>query len=93
MQSAELSQSRPPADALVEPPDDSLDITTETCPMTYVRTRLRLDRMQSGQILEIRLQGADAVRNVPRTAIEQGHSVVSQKTDASGITVLSLRKV
>jgi TusA-related sulfurtransferase len=84
MYSADLSQSCAA--------DDTLDITTETCPMTYVRTRLRLDRMQPGQILEIFLRGAESVRNVPRTAMEQGHGVVSLQTREDGITILRLRR-
>lgn len=84
MYSADLSQSCAP--------DATLDITAETCPMTYVRTRLRLDGMRPGQILEIRLRGADPVRNVPRTAAEQGHGVVSQHTRDDGITILRLRR-
>jgi tRNA 2-thiouridine synthesizing protein A len=84
MQSADLSQSNTP--------DDTLDITHETCPMTYVRTRLKLDRMRSGQVLEIRLRGADAVNNVPRTAIAQGHTVISRELDGDGVTILRLRR-
>jgi TusA-related sulfurtransferase len=60
--------------------------------MTYVRTRLKLDRMASGQILEVRLRGADAAQNVPRTAMAQGHMVVSQHRFDDGITILRLRR-
>jgi TusA-related sulfurtransferase len=33
--------------------------------------------MKSGQILEIRLRGAEPRRNLPLTAQEQGHEVLS----------------
>ena len=69
-----------------------IDITTDTCPMTFVRTRLALDRLASGQILAVRLRGAEAVRNVPRTSAEQGHSVLAQTTGADGVTRLLLRR-
>ena len=52
--------------------DQELDITAEVCPMTFVRTRLALDRMAPGQILLVRLRGEEPLRNVPRTAREQG---------------------
>jgi TusA-related sulfurtransferase len=74
------------------PPDQELDITHETCPMTFVRTRLALDRMPSGQILRVRLRGEEPLRNVPRTAAEQGHHVLALETDPAGITTLLLRK-
>jgi len=70
----------------------SLDISGETCPMTYVRTRLALDRMQPGETLSVRLRGDDAERNVPANAIRQGHAVLrSERNDDGSLTVLIRR--
>jgi tRNA 2-thiouridine synthesizing protein A len=74
------------------PADREIDITADICPMTFVRTRLALDKMLPGQILQVRLRGREPLRNVPRTAAEQGHSVLSLETDADGISVLRLRR-
>ena len=60
--------------------------------MTFVRTRLALDAMAPGQTLLVLLKGDEPVRNVPRTAAEQGHAVLSQQVDAAGITRLLLRR-
>ena len=73
-------------------PDARIDITAEVCPMTFVRTRLALDRMAPGQTLLVRLRGEEPVRNVPRTAREQGHEVLSLETGADGVTTLVLRR-
>ena len=72
--------------------DQTLDITGEICPMTFVRTRLALDRLSPGQTLLVLLRGDEPVRNVPRTAAAQGHIVLAQVTDAAGITRLTLRR-
>jgi tRNA 2-thiouridine synthesizing protein A len=72
--------------------DQELDITGEVCPMTFVRTRLALDRMAPGQLLLVRLRGEEPLRNVPRTAREQGHEVLSLETDAAGVASLLLRR-
>ncbi|WP_274607376.1 sulfurtransferase TusA family protein [Paracraurococcus ruber] len=72
--------------------DRSLDITAETCPMTFVRTRLSLDRMSPGQTLLLRLRGEEPRRNIPRTATEQGHTVLAQREEPDGTTLLLLRK-
>ena len=72
--------------------DKELDITRELCPMTFVRTRLALDRMPAGQTLLVRLKGDEPLRNVPRTAKEQGHEVLSIDTDSDGVTLLLLRR-
>ena len=63
-----------------------LDITADVCPMTFVRVRLALDR------LHVRLRGEEPVTNVPRTLAEQGHSVISQTSDADGTVALVVRK-
>jgi TusA-related sulfurtransferase len=72
--------------------DQELDITVEVCPMTFVRTRLALDRMAPGQILRVRLRGEEPLRNVPRTAREQGHEVLSLETGTDGVATLVLRR-
>jgi tRNA 2-thiouridine synthesizing protein A len=72
--------------------DHALDITGEVCPMTFVRTRLALDRMAPGEILMVRLRGEEPLRNVPRSAEEQGHQVLSTETDRNGITCVRLRR-
>jgi tRNA 2-thiouridine synthesizing protein A len=78
-----------PADLVV---DHTLDITSEVCPMTFVRTRLALDRLKAGQILRVLLRGDEPRTNVPRTAIEQGHQVLDETTGPDGITRLLLRR-
>jgi TusA-related sulfurtransferase len=60
--------------------------------MTFVRTRLALDALSPGQILLVRLKGEEPTRNVPRTAAEQGHTVLAQETDAEGVTQVWLRR-
>jgi len=72
--------------------DRHLDITAETCPMTFVRTRLALDRMQPGQVLQVLMKGEEPRRNVPRTATEQGHVVLELVELEGGLARLSLRK-
>jgi tRNA 2-thiouridine synthesizing protein A len=72
--------------------DRVLDITHEVCPMTFVRTRLALDRMAPGERLLVLLRGDEPLRNVPRSAREQGHDILEQHTEADGTTRLLIRK-
>lgn len=44
--------------------------------MTFVKTKLMLERMESGEILEVRLKGPEPLENVPRSAKEHGHEVL-----------------
>jgi len=61
-----------------------LDVTKDICPMTFVRTRLQLDRMEPGQGLEVRFLGREPGENIPRSARELGHEVVEVVFPAEG---------
>lgn len=54
-----------------------LDITRETCPMTFVKVKLQLARMDAGHELEIILNEGEPLENVPHSCEEQGYQVVS----------------
>ena len=71
-----------------------LDITGETCPMTFVKTKLLLERVPSGTVVEIRLKGHEPVQNVPRAAEEEGHHVLSllPEKEGSEIYILHLKR-
>lgn len=55
----------------------TLDITKEHCPMTFVRTKLKLAQMEKGDTLEVLLSEGEPLNNVPRSAQEQGYKVLS----------------
>ena len=52
-----------------------LDITSEVCPMTFVRTRLLIERMAPGDSAAVLLRGAEPIENVPASVAELGHRV------------------
>ncbi len=54
----------------------SLDLSHELCPMTFVRTKLALDRLSADDRLAVLLGSAEAAVNVPRSAVEQGYRVL-----------------
>jgi tRNA 2-thiouridine synthesizing protein A len=58
----------------------SLDVSALRCPMTWVRTKVELERLERGQTLEVTLPPGEAVENVPRSAREAGHTVVVDGT-------------
>jgi TusA-related sulfurtransferase len=56
-----------------------IDIRSLACPMTYVRTRLALDRLAPGEVLEVLVAEGEPLENLPRTAAEDGHRVLSRE--------------
>ncbi len=73
-------------------PDRHIDITAERCPMTLVRTRLALDRMRPGEVLEILLAGDEPRRSVPEATFLLGHDVLAADDLADGRTRVLIRK-
>ncbi|MCC8153840.1 MAG: sulfurtransferase TusA family protein [Tannerellaceae bacterium] len=56
-----------------------LDITKEHCPMTFVKTKLKLAQLAKGDRLEVLLTEGEPLENVPRSATEQGFTVLEVK--------------
>lgn len=56
--------------------DHFLDITADVCPMTFVRTRLLIEKMAAGETAEIRLTGGEPLENVPASVTELGHTIL-----------------
>lgn len=80
------------------PIDHFLDITSDVCPITFVRTKLLIEKMKSGEVLEVRLTEGEPLENVPRSVSEEGHEVLSLEPDDNSnrhpsIYVLRLRKI
>ena len=75
--------------------DHFLDISEYVCPMTFVRTRLLIERMASGETAEIRLKGEEPLENVPDSVRDLGHEIVSlspEEDGEAGVWRLVLRK-
>lgn len=53
----------------------TLDITDDVCPMTFVRTRIALDRLPVDGVLVVLLTDGEPLENVPRSAAELGYRV------------------
>ncbi len=45
--------------------------------MTFVKTKLALEKLRPGDVLEVRLKGKEPLNNVPRSAVDHGNKVVS----------------
>ena len=54
-----------------------VDLRPFACPLTYVKTRIALERVAAGERIEVWLAEGEAVESVPRSAAEEGHRVLS----------------
>jgi sulfite reductase (ferredoxin) len=62
------------------------------CPMNFVKVKLDLAMMESGQLLKVLLDDGEPIANVPRSVADEGHEIVKQKNENDFWSVL-IRKV
>ena len=53
-----------------------LDITREHCPMTFVKTKIQLSKLNAGDVLEVLLTEGEPLENVPKSSREQGFNIL-----------------
>ncbi len=53
-----------------------IDITDEHCPMTFVKTKLELSKLNEGDILEVLLKEGEPLDSVPKSSSEQGYEIM-----------------
>ena len=56
-----------------------LDIRPYACPLTWVKTRIALERLGVGDSLEVLLAEGEPLESVPRSAAEEGHLVLASE--------------
>ncbi len=71
----------------------ALDIRNDVCPMTFVKTRLLIEKMSVGDVATVLLRGEEPIENVPASVAELGHTVLEMaparlETDGAGCGVV-----
>ena len=68
------------------------DLRGVLCPMNFVRTKLELSQLQSGDVLEILLDDGKPIENVPGSVRLEGHTVLSEKQLPDGYWQVIIKK-
>lgn len=61
-------------------PHARLDLRGVICPYNFVKTKLRLETMSPGQVLEVFLDDGEPIRNVPQSVENEGHSILRRES-------------
>lgn len=72
-------------------PDAQLDLRGTPCPINFVRTKLRLEQMQPGALLEVWLDPGEPIEQVPDSLTMAGYQV-EKITDCHGYFSLLIRR-
>ncbi|HBR18527.1 MAG TPA: preprotein translocase subunit TatB [Deltaproteobacteria bacterium] len=57
-------------------PAVNLDLRGVICPVNFVKTKLKLEEMNIGEILEVLIDAGEPIANVPRSIKEEGHKII-----------------
>ncbi len=72
--------------------DKTLDIKGQVCPLTFVRSKLAIEKMALGEVLEIIVDHQPAVVNVPRSMAHEGQKVLGIEQTGEAEWRLFIRK-
>lgn len=72
-------------------PDAKMDLRGTPCPINFVRTKLRLEQMQPGSVLEVWLDGGEPIEQVPDSLKMEGYQI-EQIEDRSGFFAILVRR-
>jgi TusA-related sulfurtransferase len=68
-----------------------LDLRGVKCPLNWAHAKVRLERMASGETLELTLDDPRGAREIPRAAEAEGYAIVETRS-IDGIWVLGIEK-
>lgn len=72
--------------------DDYVDITDVVCPVTFVKAKIAIEELETGQILSVHMNEGESVQNVPRSMKEEGHKVLKINKNDDGTYDLIVEK-
>ncbi|MEM1309921.1 MAG: sulfurtransferase TusA family protein [Cyanobacteria bacterium P01_D01_bin.71] len=71
-------------------PDDVLDLRGTPCPINFVRTKLKLQQMSEGTLLEVWIDAGEPVAQVPDSLRMDGYAI-EQLTEKDRYYALQVR--
>jgi len=69
-----------------------LDLRGVACPMNFVKTKLRLDKLEVGELLEVLLDHGEPYESVTESVQADGHSIEKAEVGSSGFATVVIRK-
>jgi TusA-related sulfurtransferase len=83
--------STPAAATPNQTPDAQLDLRGTPCPINFVRTKLRLEQMTPGALLEVWLDPGEPIEQVPDSLVMEGYAI-EQIEDRQEFFALQVRR-
>ena len=79
-------------DNIKESKTRNVDLRGEVCPYTFVKSKLIIEEIEPGQVMEVIVDYAPASTNVPKSMEMEGHEVLGVEQIKDGEWLIKLRK-
>ena len=80
----------------LQSPDAQLDLRGTPCPINFVRTKLRLEQMAPGSVLEVWLDAGEPIEQVPDSLKMEGYQILETQLvtsdDNSGFFAMKVQR-
>lgn len=90
-QQAAASSAKQPA--VNSHPDQQMDLSGVTCPMNFVKAKLRLETMDAGSTLSVILDDGEPIQNVPASLKGEGHEILETTALSAKSWRILVRKI
>ena len=70
----------------------TIDLRGVSCPTNFVKAKLALEMLETGNSVLFLLDDGEAVKNVPRSLKADGHKLIGLKQTDEGHYILELEK-
>ncbi len=74
------------------PIDKKINIKGLVCPYTFVKSKLAVEDLEVGQVLEILLDNEEASRNIPKSMEDHGQKVLKVEKVNETDWIIQVRK-
>lgn len=69
-----------------------LDLRGVACPMNFVKTKLYMDKMPTGKVVQVLLDGGEPVESVSSSVTAEGHTIVESVMQNDGHHCVRIKK-
>ena len=69
-----------------------IDLRGVICPTNFVKAKLALEMVETGEVVEFLLDDGEPVKNVPRSLKAEGHKLLGLKEEGEGWYRLTVEK-
>lgn len=73
-------------------PDKTINIKGAVCPYTLVKSKLAIEEIEVGQVLEILLDYPEAAESIPKAMVNYGHTVLKVEKINPSDWVIQIKK-